>query len=107
MAYFIEGMAASFEKVQAQAQREAASGGGDQSRLLRELDARQRKAIPLFEESKEIGSREIAALFGIKQRAASALCQRWVEERFLVVTNPSNKARRYRLANRLEVAFYK
>jgi Fic family protein len=105
--YFIEGTASSFEKVQAQAQREAATGSGDQSRLLRDLDAKQRKAIPLFAESREISSREIAALFGVKQRAASALCQRWAEEGFLVVANASNKARRYRLADALEEALYK
>jgi Fic family protein len=107
VAYFVEGMASSFEKVQAQAQREAATGGGDQSRLLRDLDAKQRKAISLFAESREISSREIAALFGVKQRAASALCQYWVEEGFFVVANASNKARRYRLADALEKAFYK
>ena len=50
---------------------------------------------------------EIAALFGVKQRAASALCQYWVEEGFFVVANASNKARRYRLADALEKAFYK
>jgi Fic family protein len=107
VAYFVEGMASSFEKVQAQAQREAATGGGDQSRLLRDLDAKQRKAISLFAESREISSREIAALFGVKQRAASALCRYWVEEGFFVVANASNKARRYRLADALEKAFYK
>ena len=50
---------------------------------------------------------EIAALFGVKQRAASALCQHWAEEGFLVVANASNKARRYRLADALEKTFYK
>ena len=107
VAYFIEGMAASFEKVQAQAQREATTGGSDQSRLLRDLDAKQRKAISLFAESREISSREIAALFGVKQRAASALCQHWAEEGFFVVANASNKARRYRLADALEKTLYK
>jgi len=105
--YFIEGMASSFEKVQAQAQQEAAKGGSDQSRLLRDLHAKQRKAISLFAESKEVTAREIAALFGVKQRAASALCQRWAEEGFLVVANASNKARRYRLADALEKALCK
>jgi Fic family protein len=44
IAYFIGGMAASFEKVRAQAVREAAKGGKDQSRLLRNLDSKQRQA---------------------------------------------------------------
>ena len=75
--------------------------------MLRDLDGKQRKAIPLFATSREITTREIASLFGIKQRAAAALCQRWAEEGFLVVANASNKARRYRLADELEQAFYK
>jgi Fic family protein len=105
--YFIEGVAASFEKVQAQAQQEAAKGGSDQSRLLRDLDPKQRKAISLFAESREITAREISALFGVKQRAAAGLCQRWVDAGFLVVANASNKARRYRLADALEESLYK
>jgi Fic family protein len=105
--YFIEGTASSFEKVQTHAQQEAAKGGSDQSRLLRDLDAKQRKAISLFAESKEVTAREIAALFGVRQRAAAALCQRWAEAGFLVVANASNKARRYRLADVLEEALYK
>jgi Fic family protein len=105
VAYFIEGMATAFEKVRDEAGREAGSGGRDQARRLRELDAKQRKALVLFEESREVSAKEIAGLFGYEPRSAAALCQRWVKSGFLLVTNPSRKSRRYRLADVYEEMF--
>jgi Fic family protein len=102
VAYFIEGMAASFEKVHAQAKRESAAGGRDQSRLLRNLDVKQRKALTLFEDSRAITARDVAVLFGFQQRTASALCQRWVLEGFLVTADAAKKTRRYHLAEEYE-----
>ncbi len=103
VAYFIEGMAASFEKVRDQARREA--GSRDQSRLLRELDPKQRKALTLFEGAREISAKDIGVLFGFQPRTAAALCQRWAGEGFLVVANASKKTRRYRLADTYEAWF--
>jgi Fic family protein len=102
IAYFIEGMATSFEKVHAQAKRESQTGAADRSQLLRTLDAKQRKALTLFEHSREVTAKDIAELLGFQQRPAAALCQRWVAEGFLVIADPSKKARRYRLNNGLE-----
>jgi Fic family protein len=102
IAYFVEGMVTSFEKVHAQAKSEAQSGAADRSQLLRSLDAKQRKALTLFERSREVTAKEIAELFGFQQRPAAALCQRWVAEGFLVVADSSKKARRYRLKDELE-----
>jgi Fic family protein len=102
VAYFIEGMATSFEKVQAQARREADRGGKDQTGLLRTLDARQRRALTLFQEAREVEAKEIGGLFGLKPRSAALLCQRWVEGGFLEVTNPSRKSRRYKLGEAYE-----
>ena len=100
--YFVEGMAVSFQKVETQARTEAARGGADQTRALRKLDARQRRALALFEQSQEATAREIAEIFGLKSRAAAELCQRWVEDGFLTVSSPSKKSRRYRLAAEYE-----
>jgi Fic family protein len=106
IAYFIEGMATSFEKVQSQAKQEAGTGSYDQSRLLRNLDAKQRKALTLFEGSREVSTKEVAALFGFQSRTATALCQRWIAAGFFVVTNVSKKARRYRLSDIYEEMFH-
>lgn len=102
IAYFIEGMATSFEKVHAQAKKESQTGAADRSQLLRTLDTKQRKALTLFKHSREVTAKEIAELFGFQQRSAAALCQRWVNDGFLVMADPSKKTRRYRLNDELE-----
>jgi len=58
IAYFIEGMATSFEKVRDQALREAEKGSKDQSKLLRNLDSKQRRALTLFQKSREIVAKD-------------------------------------------------
>jgi Fic family protein len=100
VAYFIEGMAASFEKVRDHALAEAEKGGKDQSKLLRDLDSKQRPALTLFQKSREITARDVAGLFGYKPRTAALLCQRWVEKGFLETTDPAKKSRRYKLGEK-------
>ena len=99
IAYFIEGMATSFEKVRDQALREAEKGGKDQSKLLRNLDSKQRRALTLFQKSREIAAKDVADLFGYKPRTATLLCHRWVEKGFLETTDPAKKSRRYKLGD--------
>ena len=95
----------SFDKVRDQAKREAGTGSRDQSRPLRNLDAKQRKALTLFERSRELSAKDIAELFHFQPRTATALCQRWVAEGFFVVANSSRKERRYRVADQYERMF--
>jgi Fic family protein len=95
--YFIGGMATSFEKVRDQAAREAERGGRDHSKLLRNLDSKQRTALKLFQNSREIAAKDLAGLFGYQPRTAALLCQRWVEKGFLETTDPAKKTRRYKL----------
>jgi Fic family protein len=97
IAYFVQGMASSFQKVEAQARAEAGRGSTDQTKVLRNLDARQRKVLTLFEQSRELTAKEIGALFGFQPRTTTQLCQRWVEAGFLEPVNMSKRARRYRL----------
>jgi Fic family protein len=99
VAYFIGGMATSFEKVRDQALREVAKGGKDHARLLRNLDSKQRQALTLFQRSREIAAKDVARLFGFKPRTAALLCQRWVERGFIEITDPAKKSRRYQLAD--------
>lgn len=97
--YFCEGAAAAFEKVKQRAEEAARQGRQDKSPLLRKLDARQRQAIGLFQESERITSAAIAQLFNIKPRTASELCTRWCEEGFIVVSSAARKNRKYSLAD--------
>ena len=100
--YFVEGMAEAFEKVREQAISEQLKGHKDQSKLLRTLDAKQRKALALFQDAREIGAKDIAALFSYAPRTASLLCQKWVEANFLETVSESRKTRSYKLAKRYE-----
>jgi Fic family protein len=102
IAYFIDGMATSFEKVRDQALREAERGRKDQSKVLRNLDAKQRRALALFQESREITAKDVAELFGYQPRTATLLCRRWVQNGFLEITDPAKKSRRYKLNDTYE-----
>ena len=95
--YFCEGASASFESVRRRAQEAAGTGAVDQSAALRRLDPRQRKALQLFLASDLITSRDVAALFGISQRAARNLLTAWVDDGFVVIADPANKTRTYSL----------
>ena len=96
--YFIQGMAVSFKNVERQAREAARAGSPDASSILRGLTANQRKALELFHDRQTIAASDLVRCFGIKPRTASAWCHKWLEDGFLVTTNPSRKARHYALA---------
>ncbi len=102
--YFLVGMADACQKVVAALRQEKqAVDNPDHAALLRGLDARQRKILQLFTHSSEITSKEIAAFFECSDRTAAAWCQAWVKKDFFVVTDPSNRGRKYGLALRYSI----
>jgi Fic family protein len=98
LGYFCEGMADACEKVKHQALQASKAGANDASDWLRQLDPRQRQALTLFQQHEVITAKAIEQLFGFKARSATALCKQWVDAGFLVMVNPSKKARTYGLA---------
>jgi Fic family protein len=96
--YFCEGMADAFANVRVKATEAAADAKVDHSRLLRELDQRQKQVLTLFTESKYVTTQQIANLLGIHRRTALNLCKKWVEEAFIIQHGKSNKSRKYELA---------
>jgi len=96
--YFVVGMADAFERVQRRAKEEAHLGRIDRSHALRQLDARQRKVLVLFRKYEWVTSAHVEKTLALTGRTARYLCQRWVEEGFFVVTDPSRKTRKYGLA---------
>ncbi len=98
--YFTEGMAFAFEKVVSQMTASNAKGEKDHSELMRSLDPKQRKSLELFREYDVVTSKQVGDLFGFKPRTNAALCKKWVEAGFLVIVDPSLKARKYSLANK-------
>ena len=100
--YFCSGMAESFDSVQAIVREAAQSEQTDQTQLLRSLDARQRKALSLFQNSDWITAIQIAELFEFQPRTARDLCQKWVESGFLSIFDSSKKNRKYVLNSNLK-----
>lgn len=98
MEYFTEGMTFAFEKVAAQMMQSIKKDEKDHSQLLRTLDPKQRKALELFKDYEIITAKQIGDLFGFQPRTNAALCKKWVESNFLKIVDPSNKARKYKLA---------
>ena len=60
------------------------------------LDARQKQALVLFETNEFITSKDIEEIFHFAGRTARQLLQKWVKQGFIVVTDPSKKARKYK-----------
>jgi Fic family protein len=102
--YFCVGMAESFESVQRRAKKEARVGKSDQSQLLRQLDVRQRKVMALFYTNDWTTAAQVEKLLGLTSRTARHLCQRWVEDGFFRIIDPSKKARKYALGSRFVVS---
>ena len=98
IAFFIHGMADSFEAVRQMMQRHASLT--DDTALIRSLDARQRKVLALFDEWDEITSAQVAEVLRLSPRGVRRLLRQWVIDGFLVVGDPSKRGRSYRLAIR-------
>ena len=101
--YFVEGMADSFDKVRLQAEKAQRSGDMDQSPILRNLSPKQRQVLKLFLSSQRISAKDIAQFFQVSDRQARHLCQKWVYEGFLEVSNSAPKTRDFRLVEKYEV----
>ncbi len=100
--YFIEGMVFAFEKMAQHMTDAQKKGGKDYSEIMRTLDHQQRKALELFKAYSVVTSSQIGELFGFKPRTNTALCKKWVMAGFLEIVDPSNKARKYKLAQAYE-----
>ncbi|MES2615210.1 MAG: Fic family protein [Bdellovibrionota bacterium] len=100
--YFIGGMLISFEKVYEHMHEAHLHGAADNTELIRNLDAKQRKVLELFQQFSVVTSSQIGNLFGFKPRTSTQLCKKWTEAGFLEIINFSNKGRKYRLAKYYE-----
>lgn len=98
--YFVRGVADVFERIQVRTQ--TTNSRKDFSEEMRQLDVTQRKILELFTEFQEVSSMQIAEYLGMSQQSARLLANRWVDDGFMIITNYSRKARKYRLAERFE-----
>ncbi|MCH1509415.1 MAG: Fic family protein [Akkermansiaceae bacterium] len=93
--YFCQGMADAFANVHVQAEKLGTQP--DQSKLLRELDIRQKRLLAAFRESRFLTTKVISSHLGVSPRTALNLCNTWVEKGFLIKEG-ERKSRRYELA---------
>lgn len=98
--YFVRGVADVFEKIQIKTQ--TINSRKDFSDEMRQLDITQRKILELFTEFQEVSSMQIAEYLGMSQQSARLLANRWVGDGFVIISNHSKKARKYRLAEKFE-----
>jgi Fic family protein len=101
--YFLEGMAIACEAAIKHMTDAQARTSPDHSALLRHLDPRQRKVLSLFKESATVTARDIQAFLHISPVLSTQLCKKWTDQGFLIISNPSNKARSYKLAPQYEL----
>ena len=101
--YFIKGVTEAFEKVSIKAEEEVNKGFTvDKSPILRQLDIKQRKALELFVEYKEITSAQLAGYMGISEQSARILLKKWIDDGFIELANTAKKNRTYALSENFE-----
>lgn len=62
---------------------------------VRQLDARARRVLALFSRSDSITAADVQKILPVSDRAVRTHLAQWVEAGFLVIKDPSNRARRY------------
>jgi DNA-binding MarR family transcriptional regulator len=66
--------------------------------LLRRLDHRQKNVLSMFSSRDSLTVKELANNLGLSDRMVRNIVNKWVQEGFLEVLDPSNKNRRYGLS---------
>lgn len=96
--YFLIVLAAVFTSTKEEIVRISREGPQGEPEALRRLDARARAVLALFARQDRISAPEVARLLGLSDRTARLLLQRWTEEGWLGVANPSRRGRVYELS---------
>jgi Fic family protein len=100
--YFVLGMQDALSHVQKRLAEAQKSGTKDKSAILRTLTPKQRKVLTLFAKQAIITAKDIEKLFGFSERSARLLCTELVKQGFLIISNPANKNREYKLSTNYE-----
>jgi Fic family protein len=101
--YFCKGMMRAFDSVRKNIENQVNdTEAQDKSRLLYELDARQKRTLELFMKQKTIKAADIGLILGISTRAANNLCKTWIEQGFITPTHGGKRGRGYILGEKFE-----
>jgi Fic family protein len=96
--YFIKTLTGVFTLAKDEALRVAKEGMPTEPEELRRLDHRGRVVLALFAQRQQITATEVAKALGLSDRMARELLKSWVNDGWLIVKNPSNRARAYALS---------
>jgi len=96
--YFIATLAEVFAAAQEEALTAVAAHLPSEPPALRRLDPRARAVLALFAERETITAVQVASFLGLAPRTARLLLQTWVSDGWLVVSDPSRRARAYGLS---------
>lgn len=98
LTYFVAGVAHVFRVARDEALRQAERGIPPEPEEVRRLDARARRVLALFAKQDTVTAVDVGALLPVGDRMVRQLLAAWVDAGFLVVHNPSNRARSYALS---------
>ena len=93
--YFVGTLSNVFDAAKQEALKFAESNRPLEPEELRRLDYRARTVLALFSRQEQITSAGVAGALGLSERMARVLLSEWVEQGWLVVSNPSRRSRRY------------
>jgi Fic family protein len=96
--YFLTVLATAFTSTKEEILRVNREGFHSEPEALRRLDARARAVLALFARQDRITAPEVARLLGLSDRTARLLLQKWTEDGWLIVANPSRRGRVYELS---------
>lgn len=96
--YFVKTLAGVFVTTKEEALRYATEGVPVEPEALRRLDHRARVVLSLFARVERITTADVARALGLSDRMARLLLKTWVDDGWLVIANPSNRARAYMLS---------
>jgi Fic family protein len=96
--YFLATLGAVFATAKVEVLRITQDRPAAEPESLRRLDSRARAVLALFAQQDRITAPEVARLLGLSDRTARLLLQRWSEEGWLIVADPSRRGRTYELS---------
>lgn len=96
--YFVTLLAHVFEQAKKEVLQVSKTSIHSEPEQLRMLDRRARVVLSLFADRERLTSQDIAAALGLSPRMVRVLLQKWTQERWLSIADPSNRGRAYILS---------
>ncbi len=96
--YFVTLLAHVFDQAKKEVQQLSKTAIHGEPEQLRMLDRRARVVLSLFANRELLTSRDIASVLGLSPRMVRILLQKWTQDGWLIIADPSNRGRAYSLS---------